>query len=147
MAPTAAQIATLRRMVAEPTAATYSDALLTVFIETYKLLDERGEYPYTWSSAVPPVQVANTNWVETYDLNAAAADIWEEKASAMAAKYSFSADRGNYQVSNAYEQMMKQARNYRARRAAKTMTGIKWPDEPDNSRLVWIGNLPEPGDD
>lgn len=145
MAPTAAQILQLRRMVAEPTDANgYTDTLLTVFITTYKLLDENGQYPYTWSSATPPAQVVNTAWVETYDLHAAAADVWEEKAAAWAAKYTFGADGGTYQVSNVFEQMMKQCRNHRARRAAKTMTAIKWPDEPDGQMLVWVGNLPEP---
>lgn len=146
MTATAAQIAQLRRMVAEPTVTTYSDALIQGFIETYPLMDERGEQPYTWDSATPPAKVANTAWVATYDLHAAAADIWEEKAAVWANQYSYSADGGNYTVSNAYEQMMKQARYHRARRATKTMTAVKYPQESntDTGAFPWIGNLPEP---
>jgi hypothetical protein len=146
MAPTAAQIATLRRMVAEPTVATYSDALLTTFIETYPLMDERGEYPYTWSSATPPVKVTNTSWVETYDLCAAAAAIWQEKAATYASQYDFSADGGNYSRSQAYQQMLGQARYYAARRSPKTMTATMWPKETRADRFGWIGNLPEDDD-
>ena len=143
MAPTAAQILQLRRMVAEPGVGTYSDALLTDIIEAYPLMDERGQYPYTWSSATPPAKVTNTAWVETYDLHAAAADIWEEKAATWADKYDFSADGGNYSRSKVYEQMMAKVRYHRARRATKTMTAVKWPDEPNGNTMPWIGNLPE----
>lgn len=144
---TAAQIATIRRMVAEPTTTTYSDALITTFIEAYPLMDERGELPYTWSSAVPPVQVVNAEWVATYDLNAAAADIWQEKAGGLAALYDFSADGGNYSRSQAYEQAMKQARYYRARKRPLSAQMVKSPDERESDTdYQWIGNLPEPAD-
>lgn len=146
MAATAAQIAQLRRMVAEPTPTTYIDTELAGYIETYPLMDERGEQPYTWSSATPPAQVVNTSWVATYDLNAAAADIWQEKAAVWADKYDFSADGGNYKVSNAYEQAMKQVRYYRAKRATKTAQLFKWPEETSGDQFPWIANLPEPLD-
>ena len=112
---TAAQIATVRRMVAEPSTTTYSDALITTFIETYPCIDEQGEAPFTFSAAVPPVHVVNTEWMPTYDLNGASADIWQEKAATLASGYDFSADGGNYSRSQAYEQAMKQCRYYRAR--------------------------------
>jgi len=133
-------------MVAEPTTATYSDAAIQALIESYPLLDERGEKPYTFSSATPPAQVANTNWIATYDLHAAAADIWEEKAAGVASLYNFAADGGNYSRSNVYEQYMKNVRYHRARRATKTMTAHKWPKETDNGArdFPWIANLPEP---
>ncbi len=100
---TAAQIATVRRMVAEPLTTTYSDALITTFIETYPVLDEQGEQPFTLSSDTPPVHETNADWMPTYDLNAAAADIWTEKASAVANLYDFKADGGDYTRSQAYE--------------------------------------------
>lgn len=146
MSATAAQIAQLRRMVAEPTTTTYSDVALGGYIEAYPLMDERGEVPYTWSSAVPPVQVTNTEWVATYDLHAAAADIWEEKAALWADKYNFSADGGRYDRSNVYEQMMGRVRYHRARRATKTMGLVKWPEETSGDTFPWVANLPEPGD-
>ena len=138
---TAAQIAQLRRMVAEPTITTYSDALLTTYIEAYPHLDEQGELPYTLSSDTPPTQEVNDDWIPTYDLHAAAGDIWEEKAAAIANLYDFSADGGNYSRSGQYEQYMAQARNHRARRMPSTMRLHKSPKEVEPS--VWIANLPE----
>ena len=145
MTATAAQIAEVRRMVAEPTTTTYSDALITTFIERYPHLDEYGEPPYYKSSDVPPEQTANTDWVPTYDLHAAAGDIWEEKAAGVAHRVDFSADGGNYSMSNQYEQYMKQARNHRSRRMPSTTTLHKWPEEVEPQ--AWIGNLPEPRDE
>jgi hypothetical protein len=150
MTATAAQITQIRRMTAEPVpATTYIDVVIAGYIEAYPLIDERGETPYTWSSATPPVKVTNTEWVATYDLHSAAADIWEEKAANWADKYDFSADGGNYSRSKVYEQMMARVRYHRARRASKTMTLIKWPEETlrtGGNDFPWIGNLAEPRD-
>jgi hypothetical protein len=142
---TAAQIADLRRMVAEPTTTTYSDLTLTAIIERYPHMDEQGEDPFTLSSDTPPVHVANANWMPTYDLNAAAADVWQEKAGALAGNYDFSADGGNYSRSQGAKMALDQARYYRSRRAPTTMRLVKYPDEPDTQQL-WIGNLAEPRD-
>ena len=57
--PTAAEIAKLRRMVAEPTTATYSDALLTSMIEAYPHIDEYGESPLDDDGEV------NDDWTAT----------------------------------------------------------------------------------
>jgi len=141
MTVSAANIAEVRRMTAEPTTATYSDALITTFIERYPHMDEQGEEPYSLSSDTPPTQDDNDNWIATYDLHAAAADMWEEKAAAVAHKVDFAADGGNFKASNQYEQYMKQARNHRSRRMPSTTRLHKFPDEVDPS--VWIGNLPE----
>ena len=146
MAPTAAQISQLRRMTAEPTTTTYSDATLTDYIERYPLMDERGEWPYTFDSATPPAKVANSEWVATYDLHAAAADVWEEKAAAVQALYDYSADGTQFTRSQLYEQAMKQARYHRSRRAPRTMTAVKWPKESGAEAFPWIGNLPEDDD-
>jgi len=135
------EIAALRRMVAESTTTTYSDALISAFIDAHPHIDEQGENPYTLSSDTPPVPVENTSWIPTFDLNAAAADIWEEKASTVAHKYDFAADGGNYSASNQFEQYMKQARYYRSRRLPSTAKMHKSPKEVDPA--LWIGNLPE----
>lgn len=145
MTATAAQIAQIRRMVAEPTETTYDDESVQGYIETYPLIDERGEAPYTWdTSTEPPTQTANDNWIATYDLHAAAADIWDEKASQWADKYDFSADGGNYHRSNVYNQMMAKVRYHRARRSLKGVALVKWPEEDNTAAMPWIGNLPEP---
>jgi hypothetical protein len=144
MAPTADQVTQLRRMTAEPlTSSTYADATLIAYIQRYKLLDERGESPYTFdTSTEPPTQEVNSDWIETYDLNAAAADVWQEKAAAVSSLYDFKADGGDYARSQQYEQYMKNCRYYRARRTAKTGKSVKYPKETGITP-VWIGNLPE----
>jgi len=147
MAATAAQIAQVRRMVNEPTTATYSDATIQAYIEVYPLLDERGEEPYTWdSSTTPPHQDVNTYWVPTYDLHAAAADLWEEKASVVAVDYNFSADGGNYSRSQVYEQYMKQARYHRARRRPQTSTLFMYPKPRTAVPETWVANQAEEND-
>ena len=147
MSATAEQIAQLRRMVAEPTEATYDDDSLTEYIEAYPLLDERGEEPYTWdASTEPPTQEANENWIPTYDLHAAAADVWEEKAAGKAGTSDFGADGATFHLSQQYEQYMAQARYHRSRRTATSARLIKWPKENTEQTFAWIGNLPEPDD-
>lgn len=133
---TVAQLASIRRMVAESTTATYSDALLTSYIERYPHMDEYGELPTDDDG------VANTDWTATYDLNAAAADIWEEKAGAVSAKFDFAADGGNFSMSQQFEQYMKQARYYRSRRLPSTARLVKHPKEYTADE-GWIANLPE----
>jgi hypothetical protein len=149
MTATAAQVRQLRRMVNEPVATSdYDDEDIKDYIERYPHIDERGEQPYTWdTSTTPPSQDANTGWIPTYDLHAAAADVWEEKAAVVAQDFAFNADGGNYQRNQVYEQYMAQARHHRARRTAKTAQLFKWPDEDtNNSRPEWIGNLAETDD-
>ena len=138
---TAAQISQLRRKIAEPTDAIYTDAVLTTYIETYPHLDQWGEeYLDAWGEV-------NSEWEPTYDLNAAAGDLWEEKASAVASKFDFNADGGSYTQSQQYEQYMKQCRFYRSRRMPTTLRLIKSPEEGriNGTDEMWIGNLPESG--
>jgi hypothetical protein len=146
---TAAQINEIRRMVAEPTATTYNDALIVAFIEKYPLLDELGEEPFDWLATVPPTTTANTEWIPTYDLNAAAADILDEKATTVMSNYDFSADGGNYSRSQQFEMYSKQARHYRSRRSIGTFKAVKYPEEPYADRddlVIKVDNLygPEP---
>lgn len=146
MSATAAQIAKLRRLVNEPDDTTYDDDALTDYIEAHPLLDERGEEPYTWdTSTEPPTQDANDDWIPTYDLRVAAADIWEEKAAAVAVDFDFRADGGQYSRSQVYEQYMKQARYHRSRRTPQTHRGVMFP-KPETGEIDgdhWIINMPE----
>ena len=121
---TAAQIAQVRRMVNEPLTTTYSDAIITTYIETYPLVDENGEAPRVPSTITPGSMMVNPDWTATYDLHAAAADIWEEKAAVVSVDYDFSADGSSLSRSQVYEQMMAQARHHRSRRSPKTITQI-----------------------
>lgn len=132
-AVTAAQLLTLRRMVAEPLTTNYSDALLTTIIESYPTMDENGEsyrihaadsndtVVYTADMDVLDL-VANEDWIPTYDLNAAASQVWQEKSAVPAADYDYNADGGSFSRSQVFEQAMKQARYYAAKRRASTIT-------------------------
>jgi hypothetical protein len=143
MAATTEQKAELRRLVAEPTTTTYSDVLIAAFIERYPVLDERGEEPYTLdSSTTPPSQDANESWIPTYDLHAAAADIWEEKAALLVSDFDFQSDEQGFKRSQKHDMAMKMVRYHRSRRIPTTMTAIPWP-QPVVDRTPWIGNLPE----
>jgi len=85
MTVSATDIAAVRRMTAV-TNTEYTDDALTAIIELYPLPDIKGNFPYTDQGEV------NTDWTARYDLHSAAADVWEEKAAALAAKYDFNAD-------------------------------------------------------
>lgn len=144
MTATAAQIARVRRMVNEPDDTTYDDEAIQGYIEDYPLLDERGEEPYTWdTSTQPPTQDANDDWIPTYDLNAAAADIWEEKAGVVAQDYAFNADGGQYSRNQVYEQYMRNVAHYRSKRSVGTITATTWPPPRVCDQRSWIGNLAE----
>ena len=109
MAATPAQVARLRRMIAEPTLDTYDDADLQAVIEQYPLPDKAGYDP------------DDLDWSPVYDLSAAAAALWTEKAGALAGGYDFTADGATYNRSQAYEQAKKQASFHAARAAARAI--------------------------
>ena len=139
MTQSAATLAQFRRMVDELTTATYSDALLTAYIETYPMMDERGVAPYYYDVTTnPPTRVATDGWYPTYDLNAAAAAVWEEKAAAVAKDFDFPTFTGIYAHSTVHENYKKQARYYAARRKIKTGTGIPWPSRNRRGNLTIV---------
>lgn len=110
MAVDSTLISKLRRMIAEPTNTTYTDGDLEDAIEEYAVLDSEG---YAHDS---------DDWTATYDLNAAAAALWEEKATAFVGLYDFNADGGSFNRSQAYEQAMKMARHYHSRKRVGTIS-------------------------
>ena len=135
MAATATQISQARRMCALTIGdTTYTDTILAAYIERYPLLDAYGSQPYIWDyTTYPPHQDVNTAWVATYDLNAAAADVWSEKAAPFAAKFDVSADGANMSLSQQYQQAQAQARYYRSRRSASTIKQVVAPRPQDDS--------------
>jgi len=135
MAATAADIARVRRMVAEPTSATYTDTIVSDAILRYPVPDSFGVRP------VDEDGVANSAWVATYDLHAAAADVWTEKGAAAATGYDFSADGADYKRSQLGTMALRMASYYRSRRYAGSVAlkaDINSPQAQD-----WIGNLAE----
>ena len=139
MAATASQIAQLRRMCNDVDAPqSYSDATLSEYIERYPLLDALGRDPYQVAASLPPVLEDNPDWTATYDINAAAADIWEEKSAGYSVKFDFSEDGQSFSRSQMFEQCMKMARFYRSRRSAKAIT--LWPYPRRNPTADIVGN-------
>lgn len=65
-------------MVQEPTTRHYSDDDLDTIIEQYPLHDLDGNSP--WTEDTDGTLTVNTDWTATYDLHAAAAEIWLKKA-------------------------------------------------------------------
>lgn len=100
MTVTESMIAKLRRMINEPTQALYTDAALDEILTENAVTDPDGQ--------------------TTYDLNAAAADVWSEKAALIADEFDFNADGGSFQRSQKYDAYMKNARHYGSRRKAKS---------------------------
>lgn len=132
MAASADMVKRLRRMIAEPTIATYSDTELAIYIESYPLHDSEGNAS------------DHDDWTARYDLNAAASELWTEKASGVAQDYTFIADGSVLTRSQVYEQYMKQSRFYASRKA---IGSVKVYVEPKPVTLEdWIGNLPEEDD-
>lgn len=115
MAASAAQIARLRRMVADD-AYDYGDADLAAYIEAYPLLDASGYEPYPRLADGRPSATLNTLWTPTYDLAAAAADVWAEKAAASAGDFDTSADGQSVALSQAHAHAKAMQRYYAARR-------------------------------
>lgn len=131
--PSDDMIARLRRMTAEPlTSDTYTQADLQAAIARYPVLDANGTEPDDYG------------WLGAWDINQAAADVWEEKAAQLATNFDFAADGGNYQRSQQHAQYMAMARRYRAMRQTSALELIAYPRPLGAQRLTgWIGNLPE----
>lgn len=143
MTVSAAMIARLRRMVNEPSDTTYDDAALTNVIERYPMTDARGVDPFYWDTSTdPPTQTAVVGWIDTYDLASAATDVWNEKASALAADTDELHEGRNYRYSQGYAQALRQAQFWAARRSIKTVKLIASPSRVRRGD-AYIGNLPE----
>ena len=141
MTATAAQISQVRRMCALAVGdTTYTDAVLTAMIIAYPLVDING---FDWwvmdYSTIPPTRIANVNWTETYDLMAAAADVYQEKAATLATKFDFGADGATYTLSQQHQQALYMARFYRSRRSMTTVKQTVSP-RPGNT---WLVNGPD----
>ncbi len=132
--PTTDMIARLRRMTAEPlTSDTYTQGDLQEAIVRYPVLDANGTEPDDYG------------WLGAWDINQAAADVWEEKAAQLATNFDFAADGGDYKRSQQHAQMLAMARRYRSMRQSGALELKAYPRPLGAVRLEggWIGNLPE----
>ena len=129
-------IAQLRRMAAEPiTSDTYTQADLSTIIARYPLNDTAGLKP------------TDTLWAGNWDISRAAADVWDEKAAAVAAAFDFAADGGDYKRSQQYTQYVQSARRFRAMRQTGALVLVATPAPAAAPGLdEWLGNAPEDDD-
>lgn len=134
----AADIARLRLFVAESGTATWTDSALGSVIARYPLPDITGEWPYLTSGS------ANTDWTGTYDLAAAASEVWETKSATVAGQFDFTADGATFHKSQVVEQYERQARKWNSRRAPGNHTMLVYPTQPVEQ--LWIANLAEQDD-
>lgn len=103
MAATAAQRARLRRMcsLAEDDAI-YGNDTLDLYIEEYPLVDAAG------------LESDDDDWAPTYNLYAAAVDVWLELAAAVAEKYDHTDNQGSFNMSQQQRNYLGQVERYRA---------------------------------
>ena len=141
MAVSENNIQRLRRMIAEPDSTTYTDSDLSAAIARHPCVDAHGQAPYIWTAAsgalAPPMPIVNPVWVETYDINHTASDLWSEKAANVAHHYDFSADGGSYQRSQMVERAQRMSNYYLARRNPSTIKLAWTPQgEPNDAADV-----------
>lgn len=82
----------------------------------------------------------------TPDFHAAAAEIWETKAAAVAAEFDFAADGGQFMRSQQHKNMLTLASFHRSRRRPRRIPveyGAKASAEIASGVDSWVGNLPE----
>ena len=106
----AIDLAMLRMMVSEPTEDVYSDELLTSMLERHPLVDYRGR------------KSGDADWVEDYDYNLTASEIWLQKAGALASAIDFNADGGSYSSNQLHKNAMEMASMYASRSGVTTIT-------------------------
>jgi hypothetical protein len=142
MSASETDIATVRRRINEPTDAQFVDDDIASVIETRPLRDADGLGP------------TDAGWDESYDLAAAASDLWAEKAGARTDGYDFDADGGSFKRSQSFDQCMKMSRYWGKRRAPQSLTIVENsttteelagnPDWATSDTIpAWVANGPD----
>jgi hypothetical protein len=106
----------LRRMIAESTQTPYTDDILKETIALNPLIDRNDVEPLNTYT----LTIAGC-WVPTWDLNGAAADVWTEKAAAVACRVDTDADGLDIEQSVLHKHYLVQARFYGSRRVATSV--------------------------
>ena len=105
----AGMILRLRRMIAEPTDATYTDEILEALILSTACVDKDGNEP------------TSESWIPTYDLFKVASETWLEKASVFQQEFDFNADGGDFKRSQKYKHAIKQSSVFKSRSKALSL--------------------------
>lgn len=112
----------VRKMIAESSPdSEITDDEISAAIGRHPVDDMNGAGPWI-RSATAPTPTINPAWIPTYDLHAAAADLWEMKAARFASDFDFSADGGTYRRSQVVDHAMRMARFHASRRSVYTIT-------------------------
>ena len=125
-----ADLARLRRLIAEPTDATYTDATLESYLRETRTFDSHGRKP------------GDLNYVDTYDYNLAASKVWEEKASAVACIFDYTGDGASLSRSQIVQYYLRTAAFLRSRAAASVLRVVR-----DGTQGVLAGTQTETEED
>jgi hypothetical protein len=112
-------LARLRRMIQEdrdelcqdelPPVTAYDNGTLNYYAANYAVTDSNG------------VEPGEDDWTPTYDLNATAADIWEEKASAKWEQFDVAQMGTSISRRQKFDNAMAQSRHFRSRARARSV--------------------------
>lgn len=128
------EVVRVRRLVSEPTQTPYNDDIIRETIALHPLVDRNDREPfYTCPTTI------SLEWVPTWDLYAAAADIWTEKAAAVACKVDFDADGVDVKRSDLHTHYLAQARFCASRRLA-TSIALVAQERADKNKTYIVGN-------
>jgi hypothetical protein len=128
MSATTEQLTRVRALVGD---FTLSDGKVRAAIERYPVLDLNGQ------------PIGESDWIPTYDLHAATADLLEEKAAEVAREFDFATESQRFDRSQKYNQLLSLVRWHRSRRIPQT---ISLAVSPKPVSPIPIGNAPEPED-
>lgn len=126
--PSIETVLQLRRLINEVDESVYPDSSLLATLLLLPLRDRSGREP------------DHEDWEGRWDVYAAAAQIWDEKAARVVGTYDFSSDGASFQRSQIVQQYREQARYMRARGSAQSVPVSTWPLREDDGV---IGNLSE----
>jgi len=110
-------IADLRRKIGErENIEPWTDEVLTQVLQAFALPDAEGNAP------------GSDNWVPTYDTNAAAASVWDEKAAMFASEIDATVDGTTVRRSQRFRHARQMAAYYRAQRGARVVAMTSFGD-------------------
>lgn len=131
-----ALICRFRDMVAVD-GACLDDPSAEAIIAQYAVSDRFGQEPLTWDcTQTPPTSAENPAWLPTYDLHAAAEDVWSRRAAQLAPDYDFSADGASLSRSQRFEHANQRAAYHAARKRARVVA-VPTSGKSNQTQSIW----------
>lgn len=146
----------LRQQTGEPETKTFDDDALQAFIEAYPAPDTLGNKSQrVMPGSYPQVMELNPYWNPTYDLNAAAMDVWNAKlATLTGTQFDFSDANQSFKRSQLVTFAQERVAYFSARRRVGAIklrptnpyveSGLVPASDPEGVTWPWPGNAPEP---